>query len=141
MKGTVKHRFIFRHEKNANCTFGWEVRIRRRGPVIGRFFADLAHGGKKKAFAEAKAYRDSLLSAIPEPLPIKTRNIRNRTGIIGVMQVLVKSKHGKIPYWIAYWPLENRQTKRVKFSVQKWGSDAKRMAIEARRQATGKFLK
>lgn len=43
----------------------WVARIRRRGRVVERYFADRAHGGRTKALKAALAFRDQTLERQP----------------------------------------------------------------------------
>ncbi len=45
-------------------TYGWQVRLQRRGVKYGKFFADGLHGGPEVSFEKASAWRDALLRSL-----------------------------------------------------------------------------
>src|SRR5690606_36660992 len=48
-------------------THGWQVRVRRDGRRLSKFFADARHDGREGALEAAVLYRDHLLEHLPEP--------------------------------------------------------------------------
>ena len=134
---------ISRMDNDSNRTHGWLVTIQRRGRILRKLFSDMTHGGKIKALAAAKTYRDAIIAEYPlfskqEHASIQKSN--NRSGIVGVCRV-VASGTKTLPSqkqrwnWVAAWPLPDGRRKRVKFSVQKFGEEqARALAIRAREE-------
>src|SRR5262245_34032434 len=78
---------ITRVDSERHRTFAWIVTVQRRNRIWRRPFSDRSHGGKAKAFAAAKAFRDEILRQHPpmsraEYCQIKRRN--NKSGLAGV---------------------------------------------------------
>lgn len=134
---------IHRVDNAKNHTHAWIVTLQRRNKIWCRYFSDGKHGSKPKALAAAKAFRDSTLDANPpmsraEYASIRRRN--NKSGIVGVCRHVSTELHNgrkvKQPYWIAFWPLEDRRVGRAKFAVSRHGEDkAFKLAVAARRKA------
>jgi hypothetical protein len=130
-------------DRDASYTHSWLVTLQRRGRIYHRHFSDNVHGSKKKALQAAKAYRDRLASQLlpltrQEVCCIKKKN--NRSGISGVMRVVVlEKKRGRLyrrVYWDAQWPIGHGKARHKKFSVKKFGEQgAFRRAVKVRRQA------
>jgi hypothetical protein len=134
---------ITRVDHERSRTHAWRVTIQRQGKVHVGHFSDGVYGGKQKALAAAKRYRDDLLAKHP-PLSRKDycsilrRN--NRSGLAGVSYhaEVIETGHGPVErrFWIARLPLEPWRTKLVKFSVAKYGAEeAFRRAVKARLDA------
>jgi hypothetical protein len=111
-----------------------------RGRIYHRHFSDRVHGGKRKALATAKAYRDRLASKL-QPLTrqelcaIKKKN--NRSGVSGVTRVdQLERNRGRLTrriYWDVQWPSGNGKARHKKFSVKKYGErQAFRLAVQAK---------
>ena len=135
---------ISRIDSDRFRTHAWRVKLVRRGEIHVKNFSDKRWGSKRKALAQAKAYRDELLLKHP-PLSRKefctTLRSNNRSGITGVYRY-AKSftlKNGQVKqnwYWEATWPIGNSQQSHIAFSVNEHGErKARRLAIEARRKA------
>jgi hypothetical protein len=134
---------IHRVDNDTNHTHAWIVTLQRRNKIWCKYFSDGTHGSKPKALAAAKAFRDTTLDANPpmsraEYASIRRRN--NKSGIVGVCRhVSVETQNGrkvKQPYWIAFWPLEDRRVGRAKYSVSRHGEDkAFKLAVAARKKA------
>jgi hypothetical protein len=78
---------ISRVDNEASRTHGWLVTIQRRGVIHRKHFSDGVFGGKQKAFAAAKQFRDDIISKFPpfslrEYSSIVKKN--NRSGVVGV---------------------------------------------------------
>jgi hypothetical protein len=129
------------HERSR--THAWRVTIQRQGKIFVGHFSDGVYGGKQKALAAAKRYRDELLSKYPplsrrEYCSILRRN--NRSGLAGVSfhAEIIETGRGPVErrFWIARLPIEPWRTKLVKFSVAKYGAEeAFRRAVKARLDA------
>jgi len=127
----VSRRNIVRHEHDPLKGYGWEVIVNRRGKYYREFFADPHYGGKRGALVAAQSYRDDLLARLPPPLPVKTRNARNTSGVVGIVIVDKPRKEYSTTYVIAHWP-----GGRISFSADKLGFDeAWRRALAARTDA------
>jgi hypothetical protein len=134
---------ISRIDDDIHRTHAWRVSLRRRGKALVRNFADKKYGGKGRALAAAKAYRDELLERYP---PLTRREFasiprrHNRSGVTGVYRyakkyTLADGKERESWYWEAHWPTETGQFMRVNFSVNQYGENlARRLAIWARDQ-------
>jgi hypothetical protein len=119
------------------------VVISRKRKTYFRSFSDRTYGGKNKALAAAKRYRDEILSKYP-PMTLRAycsilkRN--NKSGISGVCRYVINENDPKggepRPYWIARWSPAPRKSKLKKFSVKKYGEEeAFRLAVLARKRA------
>lgn len=134
---------ITRVDHERSRTHAWRVTIQRQGKVHVGHFSDGVFGGKQKALAAAKKYRDGLLAKFPpltrkEYCSILRRN--NRSGLAGVSYhaEVIETERGPVErrFWIARLPLEPWRTKLVKFSVAKYGAEeAFRRAVKARLDA------
>jgi len=126
------------------ATMGWEVRISRRGKKVSKFFSDSLLGGKRKALAEARAFRDRIEDKYPHYTRVELMaqpTARNSSGIPGVRRrENVVTKNGwayTYATWEASWTTEKggKRTKR-QFSVLKYGEDkAYALAVRARNKA------
>ena len=139
---------ISRVDNEASRTHGWLVTIQRRGVIYRKHFSDGVFGGKRRAFAAAKGYRDEVIEKHP-PLSMKEyssiRKKNNRSGVVGVCRYCA-SETRALPeenqrwFWVASWPLPDGRRKRVKFSVNKYGEDgAFQRALDARNNALRKL--
>lgn len=101
-------------------THGWQVRARRDGKRLSKFFADAKHDGREGALDEALAYRDRLLDSIPAE-PQKPRKAWSNTGVVGLS---VREKdEGPTPklYVQLNWVNADGKRKAGSYSVEKWG--------------------
>ena len=139
---------ISRVDNEASRTHGWLVTIQRRGVIYRKHFSDGMLGGKRKAFAAAREYRDEVLAKYP-PLSMQEYSSivkkNNRSGVVGVCRYCA-SETRDLPddkqrwFWVASWPLPDGKRKRVKFSVKKYGEEgAFQRALAARRTAIEKL--
>jgi hypothetical protein len=134
---------ITRVDHERSRTHAWRVTIQRQGKIHVGHFSDGVYGGKQRALAAAKRYRDELLTKHPplsrrEYCSILRRN--NRSGLAGVSfhAEVIETGHGPVErrFWIARLPLEPQRTKLAKFSVAKYGAEeAFRRAVKARQDA------
>lgn len=127
---------------DTGSTHGFEVRFMRRGYVFEKLFSDAVYGGKRKALAAAREYRDELEAEYPhysrkEVARIKSE--RNTSGVVGVR--LSEETDDRWPskpvylYWVAQWSPSPGVRKTKRFSVNKYGEEeAFRLALAARRK-------
>ncbi len=124
---------LHREDANERRGAGWWVSLRRRGHKIVRLFKDSIYGSDAAAYAQARAFRDAIIEAIPpatnqEQAVLLRKN--NKSGISGVRRV--ETRDGDT--WQATL-MTNEGQKRESFSVSKFGEDAaKSMAIAQRRK-------
>ena len=131
---------------DAGSTHAWEVRIMRRGEQYAKTFTDRQLGGKARALAAARKYRDQMLRKLTgysrEELLTKASS-RNTSGYPGVRKLETNVRKGKWIYSYAFWeaswtPRPGGKRVKRRFSVQKYGDKkAKQLAIEARRKGLG----
>jgi hypothetical protein len=120
---------------------GWSVTMMRKGVSYSKFFAGKRHGGRDKALASARAYRDKLDEENPRPTRADVANKlrpNNTSGIPGVYRREEKNPNGKVlAHWAAKWPSPvDGRPKSKKFSIQLYGEKkAKALACEARERA------
>lgn len=134
---------ITRIESERHRTFAWIVTVQRRKQIWRQSFSDRSFGGKSKALAAAKAFRDRILRQHPpmtraEYCQIKRRN--NQSGAAGVCRYAYldgsDNKAGANGYWLAFWTLASGKSKRMKFSIRRFGErGALKRAVRARKQA------
>ena len=107
-------------------THGWQVRVRRDGERISKFFADAKHDGPKHdgrdaALDAAKAYRDDLLASIVPPDDPKPRKAWSNTGVVG-LSVREKTEGDKTKLYIQLnWVNAAGKRRAGSYSVEKWG--------------------
>ncbi|GAA4453315.1 MULTISPECIES: AP2/ERF family transcription factor [Novipirellula] len=119
---------------------GFLVRLMRKGKKHTKFFADNEYGGKRKAQAAAKKFRDELESKLKGYTPQQLSKIvrsNNTSGVVGVRLVEeVDSRWPSKPtyqYWVAQWSPSKGVRKTQRFSVEKYGHDeAYKLAVKAR---------
>lgn len=122
---------IYRAEANKTTGVGWRVFLKRQGCRISRAFQDSVYGSPEASQAQARAYRDAVISAVP----LRTNHEQavrlkksNRSGISGVRY----AEYHKGPFWMAMIETQNGR-KSKHFSVNKYGHDeAKKLAISQR---------
>jgi hypothetical protein len=122
-------------------THGYEVRLMRRGETFHKFFGDVPNGGKRKALAAAREYRDKLAATLQpysrkEVAQLKSK--RNTSGIVGIRLSEEVDRRGPNDlvylYWVAQWSPKPGERKTRRFSVSKYGEDeAFRLAQKARK--------
>jgi hypothetical protein len=116
---------------------GFYVRITHSGTLHQRYFPDKASGGKNKALAAAKRYRDDVVKKLPkykrDAIDSRRKKIQ-QSGVTGVTHVVAKAPGGKkvYEYWQAAWDdASGRRT--AKFSISRYGNkEALEMAKKAR---------
>ena len=127
---------ITRRDHDPSRTHAWVVTLSRKGEMFRMHFSDGVHGGKRKALAAAKAWRDAIIEKHP-PLTVQEHcsilKKNNRSGIAGVCRA--QNTDGRW-YWVARWSPAPYKGKQVKFSIHKYGEQgAFRRAVRARKQA------
>ena len=132
---------IARIERPSVGSYGWQVRLQRRGQKVSRFFADRNYGGIEASLQAARSWRDEqweLWRRSDVPRTCVT-SPRNASGVVGVSRVIVRSSNGAVyHFWQATWCPAPGQRQSVKFSVKKHGDQiAYHLAIEARRIGIG----
>lgn len=117
---------------------GFYVRITHNGTLYQRYFPDKASGGKTKALAKAKAYRDEVVSKLPkykqEAIASRRKKIL-QSGVTGVTHVVAKAPGGNkvYEYWQAAWDDTGGRRRTAKFSISRYGQkEALEMAKKAR---------
>ena len=121
-------------------TFGWQVRLQRRGLKYAKFFADNVHGNSELALDTARAWRNNLLDRLDneDRARICQRSQRNSSGVVGVSKVTVVTKGIQYVFWQATWTPQAGKRKCVKFSIKRHGdSVAFELAVSARIEAIG----
>ncbi len=102
-------------------THGWQVRARRDGERLSKFFADAKHDGRDAALVAAKEYRDRLLASIPVDENPKPRKAWSNTGVVG-LSVREKEEGDKTKLYIQLnWMNGAGKRRAGSFSVEKWG--------------------
>jgi hypothetical protein len=101
-------------------THGWQVRARRAGKRLSKFFADARHGSPEGALAAAVAYRDRLLASLPEADALPRRAWSN-TGVVG-LSVREKEEGQRAKLYVQLnWIDASGQRRASSYSVEKWG--------------------
>lgn len=101
-------------------THGWQVRARRDGERLSKFFADAKHEGREQALEAAIEYRDRLLASIPDE-PKKPRKAWSNTGVVG-LSVREKTEGARSKLYVQLnWVDASGKRKAGSFSVEKWG--------------------
>lgn len=127
----------------------WRVSLRRQNVMHVKNFPDKTHGGKGKALAAAKSYRNEIVEKYPPTTRqemCKITRSNNNSGYPGVYSYAkrYKLKNGcikELRYWEAHWPGEKPGTfEKEAFPVHKFGERrAKKLAIEAREAGVAKL--
>ena len=122
--------------KRAKAAWTWRVNFRRFGKDCARAFPDLRYGGKRKALAAARAWRDRRLSrtrvlGLREFNALRCSN--NTSGVPGVH--FLKSRRQPLGYWQARVKLPDGRKIHRSFSVRRLGGRrAFQLAVAARRE-------
>jgi len=131
---------IIRQEQTEKTAACWKVNLKRRGKYMHKYFPDVKYGGKENALEAAKAYRDSLMSAVSESdYMLWRRNKkteRNTSGIVGVGRYLVRYRKRRKLLWQAFWQDADGKRRCKVFFVETHGErEAKALAVAAREEA------
>jgi hypothetical protein len=128
---------IARIELVAVGTYGWQVRMQRRGEKVSRFFSDRSCGGVNESLIAAQRWRDEQVKLWQqsERPRVCEPSVRNVSGVVGVSRVIVRASNGTTyAFWQASWCPAPGQRQSVKFSIRKHGDElAYQLAIEARK--------
>jgi hypothetical protein len=125
---------------------GWNVRVYVRSrPVEPKLFSDGVHGGKQRAHAAARRYRDQLLKKY-HIAPTGQRGVgyheidpRNRSGVVGVSLQKTRRASGRVHFnWSARYMMDGKQRNQT-FSIQQYGyTRAFNLAVRCRYENTGR---
>lgn len=131
---TSNMRNITRTDYDLKRTHGWLVRVQHMGQTHIKFFSDGVHGGKRKALAVAKEYRESIQRLEGGEHWIWSRSIvrkNNTSGIPGVGRYTRMDTQQV--YWCAHWTEQDGTRRQRKFAVTQYGERrARQLAIEER---------
>lgn len=101
-------------------THGWQVRARRDGKRLSKFFADAKHDGRDGALTAAMTYRDRLLASLPDE-PAKPRKAWSNTGVVG-LSVREKEEGDRAKLYVQLnWINADGKRRAGSYSVEKWG--------------------
>lgn len=101
-------------------THGWQVRARRAGTRVSKFFADSRYGSPEAALGASVAYRDRLLASLPEPTGLP-RKAWSNTGVVG-LSVREKDEGPRPKLYVQLnWVDAAGQRRASSYSVDKWG--------------------
>ena len=141
-------RGITRLDQAPSGTYGWQVRIQRKGVRYGRFFSDSEWGGSDEALEVAVQYRDRIIAhseRLEQSVDHSRRSHRfvgrrNNSGVVGVSRISQTSTKGvTYCFWQASWTDRDGTRRTVRYSVLKLGEDeAFRLACTAREKAMQK---
>ena len=102
-------------------THGWQVRVRRDGERLSKFFADAKHDGREAALDAAMTYRDDLLASITPPDDPKPRKAWSNTGVVG-LSVREKAEGDRTRLFVQLnWVNAAGKRRAGSYSVEKWG--------------------
>ncbi len=124
---------ISRIEQPEKRTYGWYARVRYKGVIRSKFFADAKNGGRGKAFQMAKSWHRKEMRKIikkiggkdvePHTIPkgtVVTVNKSNNTGIVGIQKIVKQKKTTTYKaYRVVYKSKEGYKAKF--FSIAKYG--------------------
>lgn len=115
---------IVRIDIPGSNTHGWQVKVRRQGKRMTKFFGDRRYGGSQPALQEAIVYRDDLLERLPEPDDGTTasRLARTSSGIPGLrFEMTWDGNQARIrkPYLIIDWVDADGRRRRRTWSLNK----------------------
>ncbi len=135
-------RNIHRTDDDNSRTHAWLVQVQRHNQIAMKMFSDGVWGGKRKALAAARAWRDELTQPLTEQahaLWLRNRlRSNNRSGLVGVARYertvdANSRKNSGAAFWLGFWIDEHGASRKRKFSVKLWGErGAKQKAIAAR---------
>ena len=128
-------------------TYGWQVRLQRRGVRYQRYFGDQTWGGKRAALSRARQFRDRILARLEggdseNRVRSHSATADNQSGMVGVTRVRSAGANGSYyESWQATWSPSPGRRKCVRFSVRRYGDEeAFQLACDARRRAVGALL-
>lgn len=122
---------------------GWGVHLKRGGQDHVALLHDHDHGGRAGAHRAAQAWYHQALRRLPPPLRTSTRDVRSKTGEVGVSLERQVLPNGTI--YICYragWPNGKGGYKKRAFSIAKHGKRAAfELAVRARRQGLAQLTR
>ncbi|WP_337270886.1 hypothetical protein [Oryzifoliimicrobium ureilyticus] len=123
---------IIRELAQANRGDGWCVNLRRRGRLIRRTFKDSIYGSEQASLAEAVAFRDAIISALPPRTNHEQAVLLKSTNNSGISGVRKTEFRGQEVWQVTL--LTNDGQNKAQFSIRKYGdARAREMAIRTRR--------
>ena len=101
-------------------THGWQVRHRRDGQRLSKFFADARHQGREGALDAAIAYRDALFASL-SPAEPRPRKAWSNTGVVGLsVREKTEGVRPKLYVQLNWMDVEGKR-RASSYSVEKWG--------------------
>lgn len=101
-------------------THGWQVRVRREGKRLSKFFADAKFDNAEAALEAAVVYRDELLNELPPP-DAHPRKAWSNTGVVGLsVRDRSEDEDGKTVVQLNWMDVDGKR-RGASFSVEKWG--------------------
>lgn len=116
---------ISRVDDEVNRSHGWRVSLRRHGRRFVKSFPDKKYRGRSKALAQARQYRNLIVSLYPPLTRAEFSNTlrkNNTSGVPGVSFVtyryqLPNGREREASYWEAIWPTSPGSSARRRFST------------------------
>lgn len=142
-------RNIRRMDDDSRSTHAWLVQVQRHQRVDLKVFTDNVWGGKRKALAAARQWRDQLTLPADEYTHEMWRRNRlrrnNSSGMVGVARYerppRPDGKPGGVAFWFSAWIDEHGVRRSRKFSVNRWGErGAKQRAIDEREREVARCV-
>ena len=129
---------ITRFEIEERKTYGYMVRICRRGEKFNQFFSDSAFGGKRKALKAAQDQYEQWVAELPAPETTKNlKSARNTTGKVGVHIAQAETDGTTYFSYCSSWVDTDGKRRKISFSWSKYGKkDAWELACLARDNET-----
>ena len=123
MPTKLVERGITRYDIDEQGTYGFMVRISRRGDHINEFFSDKTYKGKRKALAAARKRYAELRDSLPPAQTTKNvKTSRNQTGMVGVHLAMCRSIYGEeYSSYCASWKTDDGGRRKISFSFKKYG--------------------
>lgn len=129
-----------RHRNITRIDYGrgraWWVRFQRGASgrpgreVISRHFADSTYGGKRKALAAAKKWRDRTARRVPPPAKNRNR-VKAEPGYGYVKRTTIMRRAGSSDVWLAWIRLDGGRSASTSASVERWGERGARERAKA----------
>lgn len=107
-------------------TMGYYFRLKDNDVFHQKYFSDKVYGGKTKALAAAKEYRNNVLSYATEKAVARAssnKRIVPNSGVKGITHVICKVGDKKYHYWQALWFPDGVNRKVAKYSISKYGNE------------------
>jgi hypothetical protein len=145
-----KYKSITRIDRPDRGHHAWYVRVLFKGTLISKHFADLKHGGKRKALKAAIEFRNQAEKELGKPRTdrrIVGCSPLNKSGVIGVRRTVKQSRaaqENRPPgnFFEVTWAPTPGQIKRAAFSIDRYGEEeAFRRACKLRERKLRQILK